>query len=499
MFNRKMLLLFAIVFFVGLAGTLLIIVRSSAARYQTSLTILNHRGNTSCGEQTAPIVVPGDTIGFDMRGFHKQDPVTVNVILPDGRIFKLDEMNGTRTLTTTEMRTDDGGSFYMEYATTSGTEAEAEVDWPLGCYTLVAQGKESKTVAKAAMAVLNSEDAIATAEYTKTATLSGALLHVVDHETGQSQAAQTDKVDMFGIGFASNETVSLEVTMPDGTTQNLPSQQTSIIGEFQYTTALTFTDPLPAGIYTFTAVGKTSDYSTTSTFAIMQPTQGKTSWSAVRVIEFPMQADALTKTVQVQGRRFRPGEVVVVTMTQTSAMTQTNAMTQTSAMTQTNAAQPFTATQFAEADTSGNFAVTFAVTRALQAYTVTAQGSESGSSAEATIEASDSEQMPTVEPTTPTKPTMTPTSPITTTPTTTVMATPKVTTTVTATPTISTTVMATVAPTNTSRVITPTLKPLILATTPTPTDMDTTGATSDDDADTTASGATQKPKVLFVW
>ncbi len=270
MFKQKKLLLFAIVLFVGLAGILLIIVRSSAARYQTSLTILNHRGNTLCEEQTAPIVVLGDTIGIDMRGFHKQDPVTVNVILPDGRIFKLNEMNGTRILTTTDMRTDDGGSFYMEYAILPGSG----LDWPLGCYTLVAQGEQSKSVAKAAMAVLNSEDAtVSTVELTKTATLSGALLHVVDHETGQSQAAQTDAVDMFGMGFATNETVLLNVTMPDGITQELPSQQTSISGEFQYTTALTFTAPLQAGIYTFTAVGETSTYSTTATFAIMQPTQ----------------------------------------------------------------------------------------------------------------------------------------------------------------------------------------------------------------------------------
>lgn len=487
MFNQKKLLLFAIVLFVGLAGTLLIIVRSSAARYQTSLTILNHRGNTSCGEQTAPIVVPGDTIGIDIRGFHKQDPVTVNVILPDGRIFKLDEMNGTRTLTTTEMRTDDGGSFYMEYATTSG--AEAETDWPLGCYTLVAQGKQSKSIAKAAMAVLNSEEAIvSTDEYTKTATFSGALLHVVDHETGQSQATQPDKVDMFGIGFAANETVSLEVTMPDGTTQEFPSQQTSIIGEFQYTTVFTFTKPLPAGIYTFTAVGETSDYSTTATFAIMQPTQGETSWSAVRILEFPMQTDALTKTVQVQGRRFRPGEVVVITITPTSAMTQTSIITQTSAITQTNNAQLFTTTLFAEADTSGNFAVTVPVKRALQAYTVRAQGSESDRVAEATVTSSVSEPMPTV---TPKMHTMTPTSTITTTtPTTTVTATPKVTTTVTATATSI----------NTSSIVTPTMPtPLILAT-PTPTDTDTTGTTSDDSADSMASSSsTQKPKVLFVW
>lgn len=240
--QRAHLRRFSIVFTLALALVVVGFVRFSSAS-SSRVNVFGKR-SASCAGSTVPAAFQGERIGIQLQGYEDSEITTVDVTFPDGRVFSLaaaELLDGVVDMPTnfpSTFSTDLGGDLYFDYPVTG--------KFPYGCYAITGRGISSGKSAQVRFGVIPGGG--------PAANNGNVRLYVLDNTTGDPSGQQGTRVNVFGRGFVSEETVSVWITAPDGTVIDFPQQVTSNAGNFEST--FQFSEINPTGVYQFTALGQ---------------------------------------------------------------------------------------------------------------------------------------------------------------------------------------------------------------------------------------------------
>lgn len=293
---------FAVLFAIAIG----LVVIFFAGRTNAAAVFITHGPTTASCNLTGgqvPATFQDNYFGAELHGFLDQEYVTISIQFPDGRIFStldtflLDGVVDMPPHYREVYQTDVAGDLYFDFPVTN--------NWPYGCYKLTATGLGSKQVGVGYLAV--------TPRAGRGPAASPAKLAVWNNGTFDAFARHGSLVNIHGTGFLPNETISVWITRPDGVVIDYPQQVTSDIGSFQ--SSFVFSEALPTGRYTFTALGVVSGYQVFAPFELSARNSTPSGWAQLRVA-YPYPASTSQNgEIAITGALFSPGEQVSIWMT----------------------------------------------------------------------------------------------------------------------------------------------------------------------------------------
>lgn len=220
---------------------------------------------------------PGQEVTVQLAGFLANEAVTVWQTNPDYTVQPI-------------------GTYSVNTAGIVRFEFEVDGDVPIGLHHFSARGNTSGI-----MAITGFEVLPPAVDVTQ-----GVMIEV----TTPAGANQGSSFTFSGSGYYGKEPVSIWLTLPNGTVQNVGTKRTH---QGNWTTSIAFDEKDPIGQYAITGYGNMSDRTGIATFIVTSGDYTMSSGGA-SLVATPANTRQL-QTVELHGEGFAPGEVVSIWIT----------------------------------------------------------------------------------------------------------------------------------------------------------------------------------------